>query len=188
MREAIEASVPIAEIGVDDVAAGPPETCAELDLLRRHPWRGRPRLAVIQPRGALQHTDEGWQIGLEYEIDFEGLPRNAALLGLDSVGGVRTLIEDLHAFRRTHAPRRVQGKRATYYTIMTDDNVDARNVGLILMTASGRIDKELVDSIGTRADRAFLTSFAREAQARNWQFELALIPCGFQGSITRRQC
>lgn len=188
MREAVEAKVPVAEIGVEDVATGPPETCAELDLLRQHPWRGRQRLTVIQPRGALELTEFGMSIRFEFEVDFRDLSPNAALLGLDSIGGVEVLIPDLHAFRRRHAPLRTNGTRAAYESRFYDENQGARNVGLILMTASGPIDPALVDALGDRADRDFLTHFDREARARQWQFELALVPCGFQGSITRRQC
>jgi len=188
MSAAMEASVPIAEIGVDDVAAGPPETCAELDLLRRHPWRGRPRLNVIQPRGALERTEHGLSIRFEFEVDFRDLPPNSALLGLDSIGGVEVLIPDLHAFRRQYPPLRTTGTRMAYESRFYDENQGARNVALILMTASGPINTDLVEAIGEQADRDFLTRFRREAQARNWQFELALVRCGFEGSITRRQC
>jgi hypothetical protein len=188
MRDAIDASIPIAEIGVDDVAIGPNETCAELDLLRQYRSRGRPHLHVTQPRGAFRRTPDGWEIGLEYEIDYAGLPPDAALFGLDSIGGVSPMIEDLHAFRRETTPRRVNGSRATFYTIMTDDNQGARNVGLILMTASGRIDRGLVEDIGSHGDRGFLTRVSREARRRNWQFELQLVPCGFETNGTQRQC
>jgi len=188
MGEAIEASVPIAEISVDDVATGPPETCAELDLLRQHPWRGRQRLTVIQPRGTLERTEHGMSIRFEFEVDFRDLPPHSALLGLDSIGGVEVLIPDLHAFRRQYPPLRTSGTRVAYESRFYDENQGARNVALILMTASAPIDSGLVEAIGDRADRDFLTRFGREAQARNWQFELALVRCGFDGSITRRQC
>ena len=188
MRDAIDASVPIAEIGVDDVAVGPNETCAELDLLRQYRSRGRPHLHVTQPRGAFRRTPDGWEIGLEYEIDFAGLPPDAALFGLDSIGGVSLMIENLHEFRRVTPPRRVNGSRATFYTIMTDDNQSARNVGLVLMTASGRIDRALVEGIGSHGDRDFLTRVGREARDRNWQFELQLVRCGFEANGSQRQC
>jgi hypothetical protein len=188
MRDALAAAVPIAEIAVDDVATGPGETCAELELLRQYPWRGRPRLAVVQPRGSLERTPYGWSIRFEFEVDYHGLPAQAALLGLDSIGGVEMLIPDLHAFRRQHAPLRVDGERATYESRFYDENQGARNVGLVLMTASAPIDPALVGAIGSRGDRDFLARFGREAQAGRWQFELALVPCGFDGSITRRQC
>lgn len=188
MRDAVAAAIPISEISVDDVATGPRETCVELDLLRQYRWRGRQRLEVIQPRGSLQRTPEGWIIFFDYEVDFAGLPAHAMLLGLDSRGGVEVMIPDLHAYRRDTRPRRTEGERVTFQSGFTDDNRDTRNVGLILMTASGPIDRTLVESIGATADRAALERLAREARARHWQFELALVRCGFEGSITRRQC
>jgi hypothetical protein len=143
---------------------------------------------LTQPRGAFRRTPDGWEIGLEYEIDFEGLPPDAALFGLDSIGGIRLMIANLHEFRRVTPPRRVNGNRATFYTIMTDDNRGARNVGLILMTASGRIDRTMVEGIGSHGDRDFLTRVGREAHMRNWQFELQLVRCGFEANGTQRQC
>jgi len=190
LSEAMEASVPVAEVAVDDVAAGPNETCAELDLLRRHRLHGRPRLQVIQPRGAFEQTEFGRSMRFEFEIDFKDLPPHALLLGLDSLGGIQVATEpgDLRAYRGRHRPIRADGERVTYEGRFFDENQGARNVGLVLMTSTRPIDPAFVEAIGRRADRDFLARFARDAAAGNWRFELALIPCGFEGSITRRQC
>lgn len=186
MREAVTASIPIAEIDVADVAAGPPETCAELELLRQYRWPGRSRLAIVPPRGALRRTEYGWSGRFEFELDFAGLPARAALLGLDSIGGVEVLIPDLHAFRRGAPPLRADGSTAAYEGYFFDENQDARNVGLVLMTASAPIDTDLVEAIGTRNDRAFLDRIDRAGQAQGWRFELGLVHCGFEGGARRR--
>ena len=187
MRGAIERQVALAELDVADVATSPPETCAELELLRRFRWDGRSRLTVIPPRGDLRRTQHGWSGRFEFEADYARLPPHAALLGLDSVGGVEVLVPDLHAFRREHPPLRANGSVAAYEGYFFDDNQGARNVGLILMTAGTAIDPALVATIGERADRAFLDRLDRTAAAQGWQFELALVRCGFEGD-GRRGC
>ncbi|MGZ8348277.1 MAG: hypothetical protein ACXWUP_14315, partial [Allosphingosinicella sp.] len=186
MRSAIEQRVALAELDVADVAVSPPETCAELELLRRFRWPGRSRLTIIPPRGELQRTEYGWSGRFEFETDFADLPARAALLGLDSVGGVEVLLPDLHAFRRAHEPLRSNATVAAYEGYFFDDNRGARNVGLILMTADATIDPALVGAIGRRSDRAFLDRLDRTAAAQNWQFELALVRCGFESGEGRR--
>jgi hypothetical protein len=186
MREAMQAGVPVAEIMVDDVAAGPGETCAQLELLRQYRWTGRSRLSIIPQRGPLVHTEYGWRGRFEFEIDYNGLPRHAALLGLDS-SGLGVLSGDLQAWRRSQASLRTNGDVAAYESFFFDENSRARNVGLILMTASAPIDAELVQQIGQRGDRASLERLARTAAAENWQFELALVRCGFERG-RRRIC
>jgi hypothetical protein len=188
MREAMQASVPIAEIGMDDVATGPAEICAQLELLRQYRWAGRSRLSVIPSRGALQRTEHGWSGRFEFELDYRDLPPHAALLGLDSIGGVEVLIPDLQAFHRANRPLRTNGTVAAYEGYFFDENRNARNVGLILMTAAAPIDAPLVGEIGARADRAFLARVADAARAGRWQFELALVRCGFEAASGRRQC
>lgn len=185
MREALEAGVPIAEIAVDDVATGPGETCAQLELLRRYRWAGRPRLTVIPQRGPLVHTADGWRGRLEFEIDYRDMPRHAALLGLDS-DGLHTLSGDLEAYRRDQARLRSNGTVAAYESFFFDENRNARNVGLILMTSSAPIDLALVGRIGRSGDRATLSRLTRAAAAQGWQFELGLVRCGFEGSAGRR--
>ena len=187
MRRAIADEVPLAELDVAEVATSPPETCAEIELLREFRWQGRSRLAVIPPRGQLRRTRFGWSGRFEFETDFARLPERAALLGLDSVGGVEVLIPDLHAFRREHPPLRSSGSVAAYEGYFFDDNQGALNVGLILMTASGIIDSELIDAVGERGDREFLDRLDRTASEQGWEFELALVRCGFE-SGERRQC
>ncbi|MGZ8350845.1 MAG: toll/interleukin-1 receptor domain-containing protein, partial [Allosphingosinicella sp.] len=81
MRSAIEQRVALAELDVADVAVSPPETCAELELLRRFRWPGRSRLTIVPPRGELQRTEYGWSGRFEFETDFADLPARAALLG-----------------------------------------------------------------------------------------------------------
>jgi hypothetical protein len=183
-----EQGVRLAGLDVSDVAAGPPETCAELELLRRHRWEGSSRLSISPTRGPLRRTEYGWSGRFEFEIDFSRLPAHSALLALDTTGGVEVLIEDLQAFRRTteaagvgnrEGPLRRSGDRFTYEGFFFDENEDARNVGLVLMTASGAIDEAMVGEIGARGDEAFLGSLERAARAGNWQFELALVRCGF---------
>ena len=186
MREAMRAGVPVAEIMVDDVAAGPGETCAQLELLRQYRWTGRSRLSIIPQRGPLVHTEYGWRGRFEFEIDYQGLPRHAALLGLDS-SGLAVLSGDLQAWRRTQTSLRANGDIAAYESFFFDENQRARNVGLILMTSSAPIDAELVQQIGQRGDRASLERLARTAAAEHWQFELALVRCGFERG-RRRIC
>lgn len=187
MRRAMDANIPLAEIDVSEVAAGPNETCAQIELLRRWRWDGRSRLTVIPPRGALQRTQYGWSGQFEFEVEMQGLPQHAALLGLDSVGGLEVLIPDLHAFRRQHPPLRTTGTRVTYQGMFFDENQNARNVGLILMTSSAPIDEAIVGQIGRSGDRAALERIDGAARGQGWQFELALVRCGFEGG-QRRQC
>jgi hypothetical protein len=186
MRAAIEGGVALAELDVADVAVSPPETCAELELLRRFRWQGRSRLTIIPPRGELRRTEYGWSGRFEFEADYAALPPRAALLGLDSVGGIEMLLPDLHAFRRAQPPLRSNGSVAAYEGYFFDDNRGARNVGLILMTADAPIDAALVGAIGRRSDRDFLDRLDRTAAAQNWQFELALVRCGFESGEGRR--
>jgi TIR domain len=185
MREALEAGVPIAEIAVDDVATGPGETCAQLELLRQYRWAGRPRLTVIPQRGPLVRTEHGWRGRLEFEIDYRDMPRHAALLGLDS-DGLHALSGDLQAYRRDQVRLRTNGTVAAYESFFFDENRNARNVGLILMTSSAPIDLELVAQIGRSGDRASLTRLTQAAAAQGWQFELGLVRCGFEGGQGRR--
>jgi hypothetical protein len=187
MRRAMDADVPIAEIDVRDVATGPNETCAQLELLRQYRWNGRSRLTVIPPRGALQRTRYGWSGRFEFEVDMQDLPQHAALLGLDSVGGLEVLIPDLNGFRRQHPPLRTAGTKVAYEGYFFDENQNARNVGLILMTSSAPIDAAVVQQIGRSGDRAVLERISRGARSQAWQFELALVRCGFEGG-QRRQC
>lgn len=185
MREALQAEVPVAEIAVDDVATGPGETCAQLELLRQYRWAGRPRLTVIPQRGPLVHTADGWRGRLEFEIDYRDMPRHAALLGLDS-DGLHELSGDLQAYRRDQVRLRTNGTIAAYESFFFDENRNARNVGLILMTSSAPIDLALVRQIGRNGDRASLTRLTEAAAAQRWQFELGLVRCGFEGSTGRR--
>lgn len=187
MRQAMDGAVPVAEIAVDDVAIGPVEVCAQLELMRRYRWIGRSRLTIIPRRGAFDRTRTGWRGGFEFEIDLRGLPRHVAVLGLDSIGGVEVLIADLEVHRRAHPPLRTSGTVATYESYFFDENLNARNVGLILMTASEPISKDLVERIGRGGDRASLTRIAQAATAQRWQFELGLVRCGFE-SGERRRC
>ncbi len=187
MGQAMDAHVSLAEIDVADVAAGPNETCAQLEWLRQYRWNGRSRLTVIPPRGDLQHTQYGWSGRFEYEVDFQGLPQHSALLGLDSIGGLDVLIEDLHDYHARNRPLRSNGSRAAYESYFFDENQNARNVGLILMTSSERIDPAMVRQIGRSGDRAALERLASAARSQQWQFELALVRCGFEGG-QRRQC
>ncbi len=188
MRRAMDANVPIAEIDVTDVATGPNETCAQIELLRQYRWNGRSRLTVIPPRGALQHTRYGWSGRFEFEVDMQGLPRHAALLGLDSVGGLEVLIPDLNGFRRQHPPLRTSGTRVAYEGYFFDENQNARNVGLILMTSNAPIDAATVGQIGRSGDRAVLERIDRAARSGEWQFELALVRCGFEAGGRQRRC
>ena len=187
MRRAMDADVPLAEIDVSDVATGPNETCAQLELLRQYRWSGRSRLTIVPPRGALQRTRYGWSGRFEFEIDMQGLPAHAALLGLDSVGGLEVLIPDLAAFRAQHPPLRTSGSKVAYEGYFFDENQNAQNVGLILMTSSAAIDDGTVQQIGRSGDRAALQRIEEAARSQQWQFELALVRCGFEGG-GRRQC
>ncbi|HYD12227.1 MAG TPA: toll/interleukin-1 receptor domain-containing protein [Allosphingosinicella sp.] len=188
MRRAMDANVPIAEIDVSEVATGPNETCAQIELLRQYRWNGRSRLTVIPPRGALRRTQYGWSGRFEFEVDMQGLPQHAALLGLDSVGGLEVLIPDLNAFRRQHPPLRTSGTRVAYEGYFFDENQNARNVGLILMTSDAPIDEGIVGQIGRSGDRAVLERIDQAARSRQWQFELALVRCGFETGGQRRRC
>jgi hypothetical protein len=187
MRQAMDGAVAVAEIAVDDVAIGPVEVCPQLELMRRYRWMARSRLTIIPRRGAFDRTRTGWRGGFEFEIDLRDLPRHVAVLGLDSIGGVEVLIPDLEVHRRAHPPLRTSGSVATYESYFFDENLNARNVGLILMTASGPISKELVERIGRGGDRASLSRIAQAATAQRWQFELGLVRCGFE-SGERRRC
>ena len=187
LRDAVATGVALADIGVDEVAAGPAETCAELELLRHYRWTGRSRLSILPPRGALRRTQYGWSGRFEFEVNFGALPTHAALLGLDSIGGVEVLIPDLRAFRRQARPLRADGPVSAYEGYFFDENEGARNVGLILMTATGTIEREVIDAVGQRGDRDFIDRLDRTATEQGWQFELALVRCGFE-SGERRQC
>jgi hypothetical protein len=186
MRRAMDANIPLAEIDVSEVATGPNETCAQIELLRQYRWNGRSRLTIVPPRGALQHTQYGWAAAFEFEVDMQGLPEHAALLGLDSVGGLEVLIPDLVAFRRANPPLRTTGTRVAYRSMFFDEGQGARNVGLILMTSSAAIDEAVVNSIGRSGDRAALARIESAAREQQWQFELALVRCGFEGGQARR--
>lgn len=185
MRQAMQASVPIAEIVVDDVAMGPNETCPQLELMRQYRWMGRSRLTIIPPRGALERSQSGWRGGFEFEVDTRDLPPNAAVLGLDNIEGLYVIIPDLRN-RVRQPPIRVSGTVATYQSYFFDENRDARNVGVILMTASAPIDQSLVPRIGTGGDRGTLQRIANAAAAQHWQFELGLVRCGFEPGQRRR--
>jgi hypothetical protein len=187
MRRAIAQSVPLAQLDVAEVASAPPQSCDEIELLREFRWQGPSRLTIIPPRGQLSRTRYGWTGRFEFETDFARLPARAALLGLDSVGGVEMLVPDLHAFRREHPPLRSNGTVAAYEGYFFDDNQDALNVGLILMTATGTIDQAIIEAVGERGDREFIDRLDRTATDQGWQFELALVRCGFE-SGERRQC
>lgn len=186
MRRAMDSNIPLAEIDVSEVATGPNETCAQLELLRQYRWNGRSRLTIIPPRGSLQHTRYGWSGRFEFEVDMQDLPPHAALLGLDSIGGLEVLIPDLAAFRREHPPLRTSGSKVAYEGMFFDENQNARNVGLILMTSSAAIDDAAVQQIGRSGDRAALQRIESAARAQQWQFELALVRCGFEGGQQRR--
>ena len=186
MSEAAERSVPIGELDVTDVATAPPSTCAELELLRRHMRAGRSRLTVLPQAGSLERTAEGTFGYVEYELDYGALPGHAALLGLDSAEGVHVVVPNLREHRARERPVRTQGSRATYGTLWEDTDGGTANVGLILMTATAPIDLTLVDAIGTRADRGFMARLNREASAQGWQFELGLVPCGFEANRQQR--
>lgn len=186
MQRAMDANIPLAEIDVSEVATGPNETCAQLELLRQYRWEGHSRLSIDPPRGALQHTQYGWAAQFEWELDMQGLPPHAALLGLDSVGGLEVLVPDLAVYRRDNAPLRSSGSKVAYRGMFFDENQNARNVGLILMTASAPIDAALVNSIGRSGDRAALQRIEQAARSQQWQFELALVRCGFEGGGQRR--
>lgn len=186
LRQAAEARVALAGVEVRELAAAPPEVCAELAMLK--PFRAAAtsrRLTILPPRERRQRHEgalEGW---FEWEINWAGLPRHAALLGLDSQGGVEVLIPDLHAYRREAPPVRQNGEVATYQAGFTDEGQGVRNVGLILMTATGLIDENLVNAIGTEATGAFLRRVDEAAKAGGWTFELGLVRCGFEGGENR---
>jgi hypothetical protein len=188
MRDSEAAGVSLEEVDVADVAVAPPEICAELQLLRPYRWEDRPRLTVIPPRGALSQTRYGWTGRFEFELNFDALPPHAALLGLDSEGGVEVLVPDLHAFRRQAPPLRSRGPVAAYEGYFFDENRDARNVGLILMTARRPIDAALVGTIGAQSSREDYRRLQTAAEAGGWQFELALVRCGFETAGAERQC
>ena len=186
MRQAMDANIPLAEIDVGDVAAGPNETCAQLELLRQYRWSGRSRLTIIPPRGDLRHTQFGWAGRFEFELDMQDLPQHAALLGLDSVGGLEVLVPDLQQFRRAHPPLRTSGSKVAYESYFFDENQNARNVGLILMTSNAPINEAMVAQIGRSGDRAALERIDQAARNQQWQFELALVRCGFEAGGQRR--
>jgi hypothetical protein len=182
LREASAASVPLAGVEVRELAVAPSEICAELSMLKpyRAPGNAR-RLTIVPPRGALTRSGgalEGW---FEWEINWAGLPQHAALLGLDSQGGVEVLIPDLQAYRRATKPERQNGDVAAYQAGFSDEGTGVRNVGLILMTANAPIDAALVNAIGTEGTTAFIQRVDQAAKAGNWQFELGLVRCGFEG-------
>ncbi len=174
-------------VDIADVATAPPEVCAELELTRPYRWDDRSRLTLIPPRGALTRTEHGWSGRFEFELDYAALPEHAALLGLDTLGGLKVLLPDVHAFRREHRPLRENGTVAAYEGYFFDDNQGARNVGLILLTADRPIDPSLVERIGTVSDRAGLRGIDAAARDAQWRFELALVRCGFEAG-EGRQC
>lgn len=180
LGDALAAGVPVVEIGVDDIALGPPETCASLQFLRQYAWGGRPRLSVRDPRGEFARTPQGLTIPFQFSLDYRELPRYAALLGLDSIHGVSDEIEDLHSYRRDTRPDRLQGEVATYTILMDDEGRAARNIGLVLMTSTAPIRKALIERVGRGGDRATLAELRQTAARDHWQFELALVRCGFE--------
>lgn len=182
MHEAAEQSVAIAELDIADVATAPPQTCSQLELMRRYMRPGRSRLTILSQRALERDSDGQWGY-FEYELDLAAIPRSAILLGLDDGGGVKVLIPDLRAAR----PVRTEAGRSVYGALYTDENRGVRNVGLILMTATGAIDQRLVERIGSSSDRAGMQALVREAAGKGWQFELGLVHCGFE-SGGRRRC
>ncbi len=187
LREADAAGVALDAVDIAEVATAPQQVCAELELIRPYRWDDRSRLTLIPPRGALTQTEHGWSGRFEFELDYSALPQHAALLGLDTLGGLKVLLPDVHVFRREHAPLRENGTVATYEGYFFDDNQDARNVGLILLTADRPIDAVLVEQIGNVSDRAGLRGIDAAAREAGWRFELALVRCGFEAGETR-QC
>jgi hypothetical protein len=187
LRDAAAASVPLGGIDVRSLRAAPPEVCAELSMLK--PFRvpaNEHRLTIVPPREGPRRAGnalEGW---FEWEIDWSGLPQHAALLGLDSQGGVEVLIPDLHAYRRQTRPARQEGEVSAYHAGFTDEGTGVRNVALILMTASAPIDTELVDRIGEEATSAFVQRVDEAAKGGGWKFELGLVECGFENGENRR--
>ena len=188
MRRAMDANIPLAEIDVSDVATGPNETCAQIELLRQYRWSGRSRLTVIPPRGALAaDRSYGWSGRFEFEVEMQGLPPHAALLGLDSVGGLEVLIPDLHAFRREQPPLRTTGTRVAYTGHVLRRESECPQCGPDpddLVRADRRGDRP-ADRPQRRPRRAGADRPA--ARGQQWQFELALVRCGFEGG-QRRQC
>lgn len=187
LRQAAEAGVSLAGVEVRELAAAPPEVCAELSMLKpyRAPANAR-RLTIIPPRDGPQRSGDSLEGWFEWELDWAGLPTHAALLGLDSQGGVEVLIPDLHAYRRAAPPLRQNGQVTAYQAGFSDEGTGVRNVALILMTARGPIDTDLVDKIGTEATSAFLARVDDAAKAGGWTFELGLVRCGFEGGEGRR--
>lgn len=186
LREADAAGVALDAVDIADVAAAPQEVCAELELIRPYRWDDRSRLTLVPPRGALTQTEHGWSGRFEFELDYAALPEHAALLGLDTLGGLKVLLPDVHAFRREHAPLRENGTVAAYEGYFFDDNRGARNVGLILLTADRPIDPARVERIGDVSDRAGLRGIDAAAREAGWRFELALVRCGFEAGEGRR--
>ena len=139
-------------------------------------------LTILSQRALERDSDGQWGY-FEYELDLAAIPPSAILLGLDDGGGVKVLIPDL----RAATPVRSEAGRPVYGALYTDENRGVRNVGLILMTATGAIDQRLVERIGTSADRAGMQALVREAAGKGWQFELGLVHCGFE-SGGRRRC
>lgn len=186
LREASAANVPLAGIEVRELAAAPPEVCAELQTMK--PYRApqnEHRLTIVPPRDAPRQMD-GALIGFfEWELDWAGLPPHAALLGLDNQSGLKVLIPDLHAYRRATPPERQRGDITTYLAGFDDEGRGVRNVGLVLMTARQPIDAQLVEAIGTEGTAAFLQRIDEAARAGGWTFELGLVRCGFEGGENR---
>src|SRR5205085_12630080 len=131
-------------------------------------------------------TANGLSGHLEFEVNFQGLPRYVAMLGLDSVGGLEVLEPDLQQYRREHRPLRSHDETVAYDSYFFDENRNARNVGLILMTSNAPINEAMVNSIGRSGDCAALARIEQAARTQGWQFELALVRCGFEGSGPRR--
>ncbi len=106
------------------------------------------------------------------EEDIERLPANSEIL----------MGEGQHPALRT------DNARVAHEGYFFDENRNARNVGLILMTANAPIDAAIVGQIGRSGDRAALQRIDRAAQGQQWQFELALVRCGFEAGGQQRRC
>lgn len=188
LREATANQVKLGGVQVHDLAVAPPEVCAELQLMK--PYRAPPsarRLTIVPLRDSPRGTD-GSITFFEFELNTADLPPHAALLGLDNKSGIKVEVDDLHAFLR-EPPRRRSGNVSTYLGGFDDEGGRVRNVGLVLMTSRLPIDKALVEAIGTdNSSSAFLQRVDEAAKAGDWQFELALVRCGFEGSGENRRC
>jgi hypothetical protein len=186
LQQAEAEGVPLAAVDVSEVAPAPVEVCAELQLIRPYRSDESDRMEVRLSPAPLVQTEFGWRGELEYELDFATLPPHAALIGLDSAHGMDVLIPDLHAYRRANPPARTNGTRAAYKSYFFDENQNARNVGLILMTATQPIDAALVQSIGREIGRDRMRALEQAARAGGWRFELEMVRCGLEmGPETR---